>query len=331
MIEFVPKQSVQPFLKDAFGRRNFSMRILRGGLLNQNYVITIARKSYLLKVYRPEVNQEMVEEMHRLMKYVGNRNIPVPLPIAATCIAERPVVLYPFIKGEHPKRYRNTKLRIRAMGELLGQLHSVMDEYDATQSKPDLQKLLRQWDPARFQKTIVEVRLQLATQPQLVRKEMGTILEQYEEIIENGSWETKSFSRLPLGLCHGDFHTQNILFVNNRIVGLLDWEKFGWNFRGSEIMRSVIFNCRKTACEFDWDLVGEYLRAYRQHATLSDSERMLVFEAGYRNTLFSLWAMKQYLVGERHLYPNIKRRIEIVQTMTKHRAEYGARISEYLS
>lgn len=195
---------------------------------------------------------------------------------------------------------------------------------------PSIEEVTKSFEPRSSLKEICDLRRQLIGQPSAVKREFNTVLDTYEEIISSQTWDIAPFSKLPIRFIHGDYHMQNLLMKGNEIVTVLDWEKCGWSFRGKEIMRSIIHNCRKTASELSWPLIETYLRAYRQHATLSPVEASLTFECGYRPVVFGFWAIKQYLLGHKHFRQNILRRKQILQVCTDHRVEYAERIAQLL-
>lgn len=330
MLHFLSPDRLAPFLKDSFGTKKFKLEPLRGGLLNQNSLLTVGTKRYVLKVYREEMDEAKVGEMHRLMKFASSHDVPVTLPIATAMIDGHVAATYPFATGEHPPRYRNNHARIQAMGETLGRIHSVLDRYQPNTKIPTHTELTKGWQPNRAVDEITILRNELKQQSLSVRKETSTVLDTYERILTNEDWNNDDFQQLPIRFCHGDYHIMNILMRGSTITAVLDWEKAGWNFRGREIMRSVIFNCRKTSQELNWPSVAIYLKAYRTHTSISDLDGQLAFECGLRNIVFSFWAIKQYLAGHKHFRSNIIRRVAMMEGLIKQRAEYAERIAEML-
>lgn len=298
--------------------------------MNQNSLLTAGGKKYVLKVYRDEMTEAKVAEMHRLMKFASNHDVPVALPVAATTIHGYVTALYPFATGEHPPRYRNNHVRIEAMGEMLGRIHLVLDSYQTKTEKPTHKELTKSWQLNRALEEIEILREELKSHSASVRKEINGVLDAYERIYGEEDWSSDEFLDLPIRFCHGDYHIMNLLMCDSKITAVLDWEKAGWDFRGREIMRSIIFNCRKTSQELNWSSVEAYLRAYRKHASISDLDGRLAFECGLRNVVFGFWAIKQYLAGHKHFRSNIMRRVAMMEGLTKYRKDYAERIAEVL-
>lgn len=298
--------------------------------MNQNSLLLVGRKKYVLKVYRDEMTETKVEEMHRLMKFVSTSNIPVALPVVTATINRYVTALYPFATGEHPPRYRNNHVRIESMGQMLGWIHLVLNRYQPKTEKLTHRELIKAWQLGRALEEIKFLREEVKKYSASVKKEMNGVLDVYERIYHEQDWRSHEFLNLPIEFCHGDYHIMNLLMRDSKIAAVLDWEKAGWDFRGREIMRSIIFNCRKTSSELSWPSVAIYLNGYRKHASISDLDRRLAFECGLRNVVFGFWGIKQYLAGHKHFRSNIMRRVAMMEGLTKHRKEYAERIAGML-
>lgn len=330
MISFLSQDQLEPFLKDSFGTKKYKTEPLRGGLLNQNSLITFDGGKCVLKVYRNEMTETKVKEMHRLMEFVSRRHIPVTTPITTVSLNKYIVALYPFAPGEHPPRFRNSRVRIEAMGEMLGKIHLTLGSYQPKTKQPSNKELLKAWDIRPAMEEILQLEENIKKHPISIRKEVNKILDTYKKIYNREGWDNKNFLNLPIQLCHGDYHIMNLLMQKQKITAILDWEKAGWDFRSKEIMRSIIFNCRKNSSELNWPSVTVYLKAYRKYISMTDLERQLTFECGLRNIVFGFWAIKQYLAGQKQFRLNIIRRVAMMEGLIKQRKEYAARIAELL-
>ncbi len=330
MLSFLSTSQIEPFLRDFFGHVTIQREVLPRGLLNQNSLLTVGDRKFVLKVYRRDMPLVKVETTHRVMEFVSGYNIPIALPLVTQMIEEHVVVLYPFIVGVHPAFYRNSFVRLGNMGEMLGRIHEVLDLYRSDLEKPLYEKLTGSWDVPKAIEKIDLIRESLKQYPKSVQEKVGHILQTLEQLISDQTWEIEPFLQLPIRFIQGDFHAANILMRGSEIVSVLDWEKTGWNFRGFELMRSVLFNCRRTVSELSWPHVETYLKAYREHGQLNELEKELVFECGLRNFLFSFWAIEQYLGGRKELWPNIVRRMRMAENLVKCRVEYAEKVAGFL-
>ncbi|TAK03313.1 hypothetical protein EPO34_04590 [Patescibacteria group bacterium] len=328
MLAFVPNDHLKEFVQAVFPARRVSMRPLLSGLLNQNLVVRVGSERYVLKAYRPKVSLKAMREMHRMMAHAVGKGIPVPLPVASGEVGGHAVALYPFVEGTHPSRYRNAPL-MRPMGEMLGRIDATLETFKFRMQKPAFEDMAS-WNPESFLSEIVSMRRSLRSKPKVVRETVARSLDAHENAVAIGGWDKEAFRRLPVRVCHNDYHIMNVLVRGRKVAAVLDWEKAGWGWRGFEVMRSVMFNCRMARGTLDWDRVKTYLGAYRKQAALTDLERELAFECGFRKGLFSLWAEKEYLSGQFQMRDNIERRSRLYPYLAKHRDEFSERVAELL-
>ena len=253
------------------------MTPLTGGLLNQNVLVTTRNGGKLVfKAYRPEVPREKVDETHRVMAHVSRREIPVALPVATYEVAGFAAALYPFVEGAHPSRYGAGTKRVAAMGEMLGRIDAALDTFRPAGKKPTSLGVAS-WNPDKMVTEIAALRMSLRGKSSAVRETVEDVLRMHESILSKGDWDKKRFAELPIRVCHNDYHTQNVLMINGRVTTVLDWEKSGWEWRGFEVARSVMFTCRRANGTYCWDNVKAYLGTYKRQAELSDQERELAF------------------------------------------------------
>jgi len=273
--------------------------------------------------------REKVEETHRLMAHAAHRGIPVSLPIATFAINNRVAALYPFVEGEHPSRDGVGIRRAGAMGEMLGRLDRALGSFHPLVPKP-LSLAVATWDPNVLTKEMGDIRSALHGKSWRVKDGVEQTLLAYETILSAGDWDKKRFRKLPVHVCHNDFHTQNILMRDTSVTAVLDWEKSGWDWRGYELFRSVMFNCRGGRQSLDWRLIGPYVRGYAKFVKLTSLESELAFDCGFNKAFFSLWAARQYVAGRVEMRDNMLRRARALPYLFKNRAVYAERIAGLL-
>ncbi len=326
-MQFVSTTAIRSLLRETLGSLG-SISPMAQGLLNQNLrVATKTGTVFLFKAYRPEMPRAKVEDMHRMMEHVLKKGIPVSLPVATHEIGGHAAALYPFVEGAHPERFGERP--IRAMGEMLGRVDAALDTF-----RPMGKKLasleVAKWDPGAMVRDMAEIRASLRRKPKSVRDEVERVLSSYERVLPQGDWDTRRFAKLPVRVCHNDFHIKNMLVRDGKIVAVLDWEKAGWDWRGFEAFRSVMFNCRGSARGLDWNLITPYLRGYKRFATMNDLERELAFDCGFNKAFFSLWAVKQYAAGNTQVRENMLRRSRALPYLFANREEFRERIAKML-
>jgi Ser/Thr protein kinase RdoA (MazF antagonist) len=250
-MRFVATTAVRPLLRETLGT-TFVIEPIASGLLNQNLIVTAKDGArFVFKAYRPEMPREKVEETHRIMAHAARRGIPVPLPIATYQIGDHVAALYPFVDGEHPSRDGVGIRRAGSMGEMLGRVERAIGSFRPAMPKPS-SLAVATWDPVVLTKEMAGIRLALRGKPAHTKDEVEQTLVAYETILSAGDWSKGRFAKLPVRVCHNDFHTRNVLMRGESVVAVLDWEKSGWDWRGYELFRSVMFNCRGGRTSLDW-------------------------------------------------------------------------------
>lgn len=329
-MHFVPAGKIRSLLRETLGPLG-SVAPMTQGLLNQNLSVTTKDgATFLFKVYRPEMPRAKVDDMHRMMAHVSRRGIPVSLPVATFEIDGHVAALYPFVEGTHPERFGKKTRPIRAMGEMLGRIDEALDAFRPAGKKPTSLEIAR-WNPDAMARDLAEIRATLRGKPKPIRDEVAHVLSAYERVLPLGNWDKRPFARLPVRVCHGDYHIKNMLVRGGAVVAVLDWEKAGWDWRGFEVFRSVMFNCRGSARGLDWKLIAPYLRGYKRFATVSTRERELAFDCGFNKAFFSLWAVKQYVAGNKQVRDNMTRRSRALPFLFAHRDEFRERVANLLA
>ena len=330
MLRFLDDQGLRAFLDQTLVGKDFSLRHLRGGHLNQNVLVTAKDKKFLLKVYRKDIDLVGLEEVHRLMRHCQSLNIPTPTPLAQDKHNGYNLALYTFLDGEHPSRFRNTRSRLESMGAMLGRIDFALTSFVSRDDRPSYDKLVK-WDPEVFLQEIKDLRLLLRSRPIALRQEINSNLDVYERIVQGGEWSTKPFADLPMQFVHGDYHVNNLVFTGQVISGVLDWEKAGWHWLSYELVRSIMFNCRRTSSDLNWPSVEVFVAAYRKTSnSLTRLECRLAFETGFRCALFSLWSVKGYMNGNLAVRSNAIRRVRLLDTFALNRQSYGERLAKLL-
>ena len=336
-MKFVATKEIRSLLRETIGAR-FSMEPIASGLLNQNVLVTTdAGAKFVFKAYRLVMPRAKVDETHRMMAHAAKRGISLPLPVATYEIGQHVAALYPFVDGSHPPRFGAGVRRVEAMGETLGRVDRVLDSFRPIAPKPSSLELAS-WDAEKFAAEIAAIRASLCGKPRRVRDDVEATLAMHEAILAKGDWDKRPFARLPVRVCHNDYHTQNVLERPVRqahggadgSIAVLDWEKAGWEWRGFEVARSVMFVCRRSSGTYCWDNVKAYLSGYKRHATLSDRERETAFLCGFNKAFFSLWAAREYVSGRTEMREHLLRRAKLMPYLFKNRTEFAQRIDKML-
>jgi len=296
--------------------------------MSQNHRLLVGRDHYALKVHRPPMDAARVREMHRVMSFAARQGIPVAEPLLTQVVAGYVCSIYAFARGTHPGKYRGTHAHAEAMGDMLGRMHVVLDEFHSTDPKPDAAALWKLVRPSAALAQVERLRVSLVGHDRGVRIEIGRTLDAYEKLFRSEHWRGGRCQDLAIAVCHGDFHSGNILLCGDSITAVLDWEKAGWDFRCGEVCSSLIFNCRENSSELHWPRIATYLRAYRRHRALDDIPGGFLLKSCFSSYVLGLWTIEQYLGGRRDYRSCIAGRLVMAQRLATYRREYSRRIAE---
>lgn len=327
MLTFLTSNQYRPFVRDVFRNAKITAQPLKSGLLNQNIRLDAKGQSFVLKIYRPEVNSKKLAQTHRLLSFAHKHGIPVALSIASKEIDGHQTAMYPFLTGEHPPRLRNSQKNLFAMGEMLGRIHKSLEKFSPKESGEVVGELSREKIMAGFQE--IDKLLRVASKTD--RAFLQPMVRFQKTAFSRDRFDYGKQKKLPVFFCHGDFHFANILMDRGVVTGVLDWEKAGWMWRSQELMRSLLFNTRISIGEFNLGGIKTFISGYKRQISLTPLEKELMFDIGFRKYAYDFWAMRQFLAGQHAFRSNIKRRFEGTKTLARHREMYKQKIGEFLN
>lgn len=329
MHQFLSVEDIHLLLRTWFPK-GYRYIPLEKGLLNQNGIVREGSRTFLLKVYRPDMTQTHLHDVHAVMRVMLQNGVPVTHEEREASVQGAHVVLYAYLPGMNPGLYPRSLGRVHAMGDMLGRIHSILLQHQQQLAVDPLMEWRNLKSPEDELSALALLMEDVRRKKPAHTDELLSILDEHRSWIESHAWDIARFASLPAQLCHGDYHTKNILFQNATLTGVLDWEKYGWGTQVSEVMRSIVFNCRRSPSALHWSAVKAYVQAYRQHKTFSQEEARLAFPFVFQKMLFGTWAEKQYLAGDARLWSNVIRRQAINRYFVKEERRISARIEDLL-
>lgn len=185
-------------LNEHYGCRFDEIELLRDWI-GQVYMVKRGRQRYICKVYRIEYTEEALQSCS-VMKYLKNNAFPVPI-IMATVNGDnhfllqddnRVAILYEYVDGVEPER----SCSLETIGKQAGLMRKLMEQYRGKIGRHDDDFYIKRYFAI------------------LDKKKYAGI----EKFKEHGYELWKRVSGLPIGFCHGDMHTGNMIRTNSRIT-----------------------------------------------------------------------------------------------------------------
>ena len=179
------------------------------GVSNSNYFLQTSTGSYILTLYEMRVEQEDLPYYLGLMQHLARHGVPCPLPVVSRdgsmtgILNQRPAAILTFLDGVSLRR--PTALHCQAAGKAMAAFHAAGMDFPKARSNalgPQGWKKLAE-DCADSADTVV------AGLRDLIAEEVAALA---------AIWP----ANLPQGAIHADLFPDNVLFVNDRISGIID-------------------------------------------------------------------------------------------------------------
>lgn len=229
------------------------------GVENTNYMVDTERGRYFLTLFEKRTKQEDLPFFLGLMQHLAQRGITCPLPVATRDgrvlgeLAGRPAVLITFLEGVW--HHKPTAGHCRSVGRALAGMHLAGRDFKMIRRNS---LGLADWRPLfdRF-----------ATSADAIEPGMKDAIEGELDALER-QWPVD----LPQGVIHADLFADNVLFVGDRLSGLIDFyfacnEAFAYDV--AICVNAWAFNDRH---EFDPARCRALLEGYREVRPLSEAE-----------------------------------------------------------
>lgn len=235
-----------------------SFKGIAEGVENSNFHLQTDRGAFILTLYEKRVRESDLPFFLDLMEHLAARGIACPQPVRSRKgdnwfrLNGRPAALLTFLDGVSLRKPEVPHCAVA--GEALAKLHAAGKDFGRTRANT--------LSVEGWKKLAEETRGQAdAVQPGLADL-IGSTLE------ELGEWPTG----LPAGIIHADLFPDNVLFIGNRISGLIDFyfacnDSFAYDI-------AVILNawCFESDGAFNVTKGKSILSAYRRNRELTAAE-----------------------------------------------------------
>ena len=245
---------------------------ISSGVTNSNYLIQMAHSNYILTIFEHN-NIEELPFYIDLMTYLAKENFLCPRPIenkngqALGLLKEKPALMVSFLDGKE-KVIRSPK-SCYLVGQYLAKLHLTANNF------PQLNKNTRGLD------WVSDMYLNL--KKYLSLEDQG-ILE-----LEINYHKEMDKVELPEGIIHGDLFKDNVLFLNDKVSGFIDFyyacnEKFIY-----DIEIAINDWCIDQDGQINKSMFLEFIKGYQLERKLTDNEQE------YLNVALRLAALRFWL------------------------------------
>jgi Ser/Thr protein kinase RdoA (MazF antagonist) len=242
-----------------------------GGTYNLNLFVHTSRGEYVIRIHRPWVSPERLTCLHHIKQGLIASELPLPVPLGWVSESQlgltsnRLIEVETFIPSEG---VTDAWARYLEAFSMLGRLHQALREHAKTIHfvSPVVHNYgqpthLLKW----LGQTIGEVKQQGLTNG--VREALS-ICEETEDLLRlmQSWWEQRSH-HLPIQLVHGDYGGENILWSQESIVALLDFDMVDVHERVYELAYSLYWmflrlEGENPLTEWSWHKLKAMFEAY---------------------------------------------------------------------
>ncbi|MCG5215478.1 phosphotransferase [Streptosporangium soli] len=268
-----------PIILEAFGLGNVhEMRYLTEGLMNRNWKVITEHGTFVLKRII-DVPLPLARRNLSVLTALANDGVPACPPVTTTSgepvvkVEERGYCLCPWVEGDHPRGYDLTLAQVGILGAMLGRIHRSLNrpqtdlpDKPASVRAPVPNPITALEEADRFMKTVSSLDAPTAFDAQvtnyLERREV--LLEKYSHLQPKGDEP-----RGPFGWTHGDFQHLNVIWREEAIAGVVDWDRIRVRPFGEEVARSATLLFGSDEGDLDLDRVSAFVNGYRSVIPLS--------------------------------------------------------------
>lgn len=236
-----------------------SFKGIAEGIENSNYLLQADRGTFILTLYEKRVRAEDLPFFLALLEYLAGKGIACPLPVRtragtpSTTLKNRPAALLTFLEGlslnePHPDD-------CAAAGVALAALHRAGADFP-------------QWRENRLSVSSWRNLAQsIGTRADSVEDGLSALIESNLAALEN-SWPRE----LPAGIIHADLFPDNVLFIDGRVSGLIDFYFACNDFYIYDLAVMINAWCFEADGRFSRARSHELIAAYARERTLSAPE-----------------------------------------------------------
>lgn len=225
---------------------------IKKGVVNTNYLLETVDGSFILTIFEEKSLKEDLPFFQNLMRYIAEKNIPCPNPIESKNnkiheIDGKPVQIVNFLNGH--EWIALTPANYHTLGKTLGELHRVTTAFSETRINS---MGLSNWQSLAYK--------------------FGDDLP--DLIIDEIIFLTNNWPRLlPKGIIHADLFSDNLLWDNNKITGILDFYFSCYDTLAYDLAITLNAWCFDKNQKFNIFTAMEIIRGYETIRSLTIEEK----------------------------------------------------------
>src|SRR3989344_1150176 len=258
---------IRKFISDHYGLAITSIRFIKSGVANRNYLIVTAQKKYLFKIYSYRTPAQTEFEV-KILNYLNQKHFPCS-PVVKNKQGKlfgqyesKPAALFVYVEGQILK-----KISIRTMvkiGRQIGFLHKLLKNKKETVQREN-------WDLVGIKSKVKKFRPRVLKKKYPHKEEIMNFLDQELAKIDlPGS--------LPTGLTHQDIKPDNIVVDRHGKLHFIDFDNMYEGTLLVDFMTTVIWICFQKN-KFNRLYFKALIKGYEQQRKFSNLEKKFFDQA----------------------------------------------------
>jgi len=236
------------------------------GIVQTNFLLQTTKGKFIFKYYENRSKNSVLFETN-LIKYLKNKNYPCPDIFKnkrgkfVGIYNKKPYVLSEFIEGQHLKN-PNENQKNQVIKEV-AKLQNITKNY-----RPNRKK--HRWNYS------IELCRKLAKNE---AKKINNLNSRKKlKWLENKLSELKLPKSLPKGICHCDFYFSNVIFRNNKVNTIIDFDDANYTFLMFDMVNLIESWAWPRNRVFNFDKAKKIVQEYTKHRILNNNEKGHLFD-----------------------------------------------------
>lgn len=260
-------------------------KTIDGGMINTNFLLQTKKGKFILRFLRKDANNKYIKERElefKVIKFLKKNKYPyrIPMPITnkegkiISTHKKRKYWIYNFIEGEKVRRLNNNQ--VKEVARAISKYHNIVSRMKGGKGK----RISRiEWVVDKYSK------MRNVDRRKKLNKIMLKRIDYFQKHLDGVVKVKFEGTILPV---HADFHQSNIIFEENKVVGIIDFDNVEWSLKHKDIANSMKSVCR-TKDKMDNKKISIYLREYRKHNKLTKKEMEMIKPLMIRNYCIIFW------------------------------------------
>ena len=249
---------------------------MKEGISNQNWIITTRKGKFVLKCIAKDRRIEELLFEHAFIKHISNSNINYKFPFPLLTMNQETIFklkgryawLYEFIEGTIPGNLNQKKTK--QLAKLIAELHKISRSAPTIYQKDWGNPFQTGWliEGMKVLKTRVRKKSEHDARLQYFYEHVDTCIEVLENNVLKG-YET--LQKFPI---HCDWNLENIIFNDDILVGLIDFDNSRFDTAIRDITIFLQFLCADNLVpnQLDFKKVNDFLQEYNKYQILTKQE-----------------------------------------------------------